>query len=161
VRQAFADWGELPLNPTAYLEYEAPSDLDGPGGLEYKLLLADTITPKLHAATNLIFEHSLEEDEIEYGVSGGVSYTIAENLFSIGAEGEVIKEDAGSEQKVEALVGPSFEVRPTNNTSLRLAPLVGIGNESPDYSVFAVFGIGFGPGEAGAEYIGPAGAEMR
>jgi len=161
LRHAFADWGEIPLNPTAYIEYEGPIEFDGPGGLEYKLLLAETLAPKVHAAANLIFEHSLDEDEIEYGVSGGLSYTLVENKFSVGAEGELIKEDAGSEQKVETLIGPSFEYRPTNNTSIRFAPLFGVGSESPDYSAFAVFGIGFGPGEEGAEYIGPAGAEMR
>jgi hypothetical protein len=161
LRHAFADWGELPLNPTAYLEYEGPLRHEEDHGLEYKLLLSDTIAPKLHGATNLIFEHSLEEDEIEYGVSGGISYELAENRFSIGAEGEIIKEDAGSEQKVEALLGPSFEYRPTQRTSLRLAPLAGIGSDSPDLAVFAVFGIGFGGGEEGAEYIGPAGSEMR
>jgi hypothetical protein len=161
LRHALADWGEIPLNPTAYIEYEGDTDFDTAGGLEYKLLLAETVAPKLHAATNLIFEHSLEEDKLEYGVSGGVSYTVSENLFSIGAEGELIKEDAGSEQKVEALVGPSFEFRPTRNTSVRVSPLFGIGSDSPDYSVFAIFGIGFGPGEEGAEYIGPAGSEMR
>ena len=162
LRHAFADWGELPLNPTAYIEYEGDTDFEDNGGLEYKLLLAETVAPKWHWAGNFIFEHSLDEDEIEYGFSSGISYTVKENLFSVGAEGEIIKEDAGSEQKVEALLGPSFELRPTQNTSLRFAPLFGIGSDSPDYSAFLVFGIGFGPGEeAGAEYIGPAGSEMR
>jgi len=161
VRHAFADWGELPLNPTAYVEYEAPFEGDeGNGTLEYKLLLAETLAPKTHFATNLIFEHDLQEDKIEYGVSGGLSYTLVENTFSAGVEGEIIKEDAGPEQKVETIVGPSFEWRPTNNTSFRVAPLFGIGSDSPDIKTFFVFGIGFGPGEGG-DYIGPAGAEMR
>ena len=161
LRHAFADWGELPLNPTAYVEYEAPFEGDeGSGVIEGKLLLADTLAPKTHFAANLIYEQYLQEDKIEYGVSSGISYTLVENTFSIGAEGEIIKEDAGSEQKVEALLGPSFEYRPTNNTSLRFAPLFGLNNEAPDISAFMVFGIGFGPGESG-EYGGPAGAEMR
>jgi hypothetical protein len=163
LRHALADWGEIWMNPTLYAEYEAPfNGADGSEVIEGKLLLAETLAPKTHFATNLIYEQYLHEDKIEYGVSGGISYTVVENAFSVGAEGEVIKEDAGSEQKVETLLGPSFEWRPTGNTSLRVSPLFGIGSDSPDIEAFAVFGIGFGPGEeSGAEYIGPAGSEMR
>ncbi len=162
IRHAFADWGEIPLSPTGYVEYEGQILKEESQSMEYKLLLADTLKPRWHWAGNLIFEHDLENDKIEYGVSSGISYELIRNTFSVGAETELINEDEGSGElpKTEFLIGPSMEYRPTQRTSLRVSPLFGVGHDSPDLALFVVFGIGFGSSE-GAEFIGPAGTEMR
>lgn len=162
LRHALADWGEIPLNPTLYLEYEGPLRDEGTQGLEYKLLLAETIKPKVHWAGNLIFEQDLEQDAIEYGVSSGISYTVLENKFQIGAEGELVWEEEGDEDVTTSFtVGPSFQYQPTQTTALRLAPMFGIGADSPDYRLLAVFSLGFGGGSEDVPYSGATGTELR
>ena len=165
VRWALADWGEIPLNPTLYWEWEHE---EGRGGeedddaFEYKLLLAETLAPKWHWATNLIFEHSLRNDKQEYAVSMGLSRTLIENQFSAGLEWEYAYEDEGDEgHHDEFIIGPSFEWRPTPATSLRVAPLFGIGEDSPDLKLFAIFGFEFGPGYSGEGFGGPKATEIR
>jgi len=164
LRWALADWGEIPLNPTLYWEWEhevGHGDEEDEDGLEYKLLLAETLAPQWHAATNLIFEHSLREDKIEYGASFGLSRTIVENAFSVGMEGEFIREEEGDEKHNEALLGPSFEWRPTDATSLRVAPLFGLNDHAPDAKLFVIFGFEFGPGYSGEGFGGPSATEIR
>jgi hypothetical protein len=162
LRHALADWGEIPLNPTLYLEYEAPARDEGTQGLEYKLLLAETLKPKVHWAGNLIFEQDLEKDAFEYGVSSGLSYTLVENKFQVGAEGELIREEEGDEDvTTEFTVGPSLQWQPTRTTALRVTPMFGVGADSPDYRMLAVFSIGFGGGSDDVPYSGPAGTELR
>lgn len=164
IRWALADWGEIPLNPTLYWEWEhevGRGDEEDEDGLEYKLLLAETLAPKWHAASNLIFEHSLREDKIEYGASFGLSRTLIENKLSAGLEAEFIREEEGDETANEALLGPSFEWRPTNATSLRVAPLFGLNNDTPDLTLFVIFGFEFGPGYSGESFGGPSATEIR
>src|SRR5262245_25907869 len=57
LRYAFADWGEIWMNPTAYIEYvsrDAEADK-----VEYKLLLGDELAEGWHFGTNLVLEHEL------------------------------------------------------------------------------------------------------
>lgn len=145
VRYAFADWGELPLNPTLYVEYKLEhraSDV-----LEAKLLFGDEITPKLHWGLNLSIEQELDDARTcELAVTQGISYTLADRRFSIGAEFEydhVTERGARGEPEHEVYLGPSFQWRPTENTHLDVVPLFGM-QDAHDYRVFIVFGIDLG-----------------
>jgi len=60
VRYALADWGQIPLNPTLYLEY-AQHDHDA-NTLEGKVLLGTDFTPRLHWGLNLAGEQQLGLD---------------------------------------------------------------------------------------------------
>ena len=171
-RWALADWGEIPLNPTLYFEWEHGVEDEGEDEdeLEYKLLLADTLGEKWHWAGNLIYEHSLREHKNEYAASMGLSRAIIPGTFSAGLEAEAVYEDEGDEHKDEYLLGPSFEWRPSQATSLRFSPLFGLGPDSPDMKVFAILGFEFGPGYGGSDLIsgyedkrgsGPAATELR
>jgi hypothetical protein len=163
VRWALADWGEIPLNPTAYFEWDKLGDSDT---FEYKFLFAETLGPKLHWASNVIYEQQLNnEREQEVGLSNGLSYTLIEKTFSVGLEGEVFREwedgESNSEDaEWEANLGPSVEWRPTEDTSLRVAPLFGLTDESHDMELFVLFGVEFGPG-SDDERLGVAPAEVR
>ncbi len=146
VRWAPANWGEIPLNPTLYVEWETALTEDE-DGIEYKVLLAETLGERWHWASNLIYEESLSEDEQEYGISSGINYNLIDQKFGIGLEGEWIREKEGREDAKDAfLLGPSFEWEPSKRTSLRLAPLAGLGAHSPDTETFLIFGYEFGPG---------------
>jgi len=146
VRWAHADWGKIPLNPTFYVEWETALSEDE-DGIEYKVLFAETLGEKWHWASNLIYEESLSEDEQEYGVSTGINYNLIDQKLGIGLEGEWIREKEGSEDAKDSfLLGPSIEWEPSKRTSLRLAPLAGLGGHSPDTTTFLIFGYEFGPG---------------
>jgi len=162
LRWALDDWGEIPLNPTLYVEWETALTEDE-DGLEYKLLLADTIGERWHWAGNLIFEDSLSEDEIEYGISSGLNYNLIDQTLGVGVEGEWIREEEGSEDPEDAfLLGPSVDWSPTERTSLRVAPLAGLGGHSPELKTFFIFGFEFGSGvgEKGAR-AGTTTSEVR
>ncbi len=146
LRWALANWGEIPLNPTLYAEWETALTEDE-DGMEYKLLLAETLGEKWHWAGNLIFEDALSEDEIEYGISSGLNYNLIDQTLGVGIEGEWIREDEGGEDPEDSfLLGPSVDFSPTERTSLRVAPLVGLGGHSPELKTFFIFGYEFGSG---------------
>lgn len=146
LRWALANWGEIPLNPTLYVEWETALTEDS-DGIEYKVLLAETLGERWHWAGNVIYERSLSEEEEEYGLSSGLNYNLVDQKFGLGVEGEWIREKEGDEDAEDKfLLGPSFEWEPSKRTSLRLAPLVGLGGHSPDTQTFLIFGYEFGPG---------------
>ena len=158
LRHALANWGEIFLNPTLYLEWETAQD-GSSEAMEYKLLLAENLAPGWAWGLNLIYEDHFNSNEIEYGFSTGVNYEV-NNHFGVGAELEVIWEREHGHTEESVLLGPSFEYRPTDRTSLRLVPLFGLTSDSPDVEVFAVFAIGFGgPEDEGG--FGPGVSERR
>jgi len=145
VRHALADWGKLWGNPTVYVEY-ANNDVEA-DGLELKLLLGDELRPSWHWGTNLVFERQLGDDlENVYELTAGVSHTLSDEEFSLGAELKTsiadVHDDRGDFSE-ELLVGPSLQYRPTRNIHLDLAPLVGIGSDSPDAQIYFVLGYDF------------------
>ncbi len=161
LRWALDEWGEIPWNPTFYVEWETGGNSPG-DGLELKTLFAETLQPRLHFAWNVIYEQSLSESEREYGVSFGLSYTLLDQKFSVGLEGEAIREEHdGEEDEDKFQVGPAFEWSPSDRTSLRLSPLVGLGPDSTDLHTFLIFGIEFGSGVEGKRASGPKATETR
>jgi hypothetical protein len=134
LRYALARWGAIPTNPTLYFEFVRQND--GPPALEVKLLLGDQIRPRWHWGANLVYERELTGDEgaTEYVVSGGISYTLR-NQLSVGAEAKFTTEDtSGRRLKFdvwELLAGPSIQWRPLPPLHLDLVTLFGAEVESP------------------------------
>lgn len=137
VRWALADWGKIWGNPTIYVEY-APLE-DAPDKVEARLLLGDELAPRWHWGVNLNGEFETSgEREHEYQVSGGLSYTVIDEKFSVGIEGKAlftdVKGDRGNFTAVY-LLGPSLQWRPLPQLTINLAPLAGLGPNSPDAEV--------------------------
>lgn len=156
-RHALGDWGEIPWNPTLYLEYVA--NHRAPDKVEGKLLLADDLCAGVHAGLNLFAEQQLSDTRAtELGFSAGVSHALIDGKFDVGAEMKYEHvTQAGArrwDQAVnEFLVGPSFQWRPTENTHLDFVPLCGLtksDRRDPRYEVYLVFGWDFGPEHAAA-----------
>ena len=134
-RYAFAKWGEIPGNPTLYLEYiwcEAMPDT-----VEGKLLFGDELAPRWHWGVNLVIEDETsregeapgEQRSNEYSATAGLSYTVIDEKFSIGAEVEdayTSFKGARSKFEDEIFVGPSFQYRPSRTTHIDLLPLIGV-----------------------------------
>ena len=128
LRYAFADWGELPGNPTAYIEYllrEALADK-----VEAKLLIGDELVPRWHWGVNFVYEGETSQAcENEYSATAGLSYTVVDECFSIGAEAEDAFADTGNARghfAASTFVGPSVQYRPSASTHIDLTPLVGV-----------------------------------
>ena len=145
-RYAFADWGELWGNPTAYLEYIHRNG-DDPESIEGKLLLADTLSPGWHWASNLSCEQEVSGDrERELELTAGVSHTIIDEKFSMGIEGkadQIDQQGSRSDNTHEFEIGPSMRWEPAEHTSIQFAPLAGIGPDSPQYELFLILGWEF------------------
>ncbi len=142
VRWAFADWGKIPGNPTAYVELTNRDAL--PDLLEYKLLLGGELRPGWHWGTNLVFEHEMGgEFEHSHEITAGVSKVLRDERFSLGGElkAEFVntKVDRSDFEK-SLLLGPSLQVRPASNIHMDFATLAGIGHDSPEAQVFFVLG---------------------
>lgn len=145
VRHALADWDEIWGNPTIYLEWAATND--GPDHVEAKLLLGGEACSGWHWGTNLVFEHETGgNQENAYEITAGLSTTLADQRFSVGAEVKSAwiddKTDRGN-YATEVLLGPSLQFRPLPNTHLDVAPLFGLTDDSPSAKVTLLFGWEF------------------
>lgn len=133
VRYALADWGKIWGNPTIYLEY-APLE-DAPDVLEFRLLLGDELAPRWHWGVNLNGEFQTGgAREYEYQISGGLSYAVIDERFSVGAEAKMLFTDVRGNRGSfddQYLLGPSFQYRPCLPLTINFAPLFGIGQNSP------------------------------
>ncbi|MEZ6018908.1 MAG: hypothetical protein R3F17_02080 [Planctomycetota bacterium] len=145
IRYALADWGELWMNPTLYLEYVSRDN--EPDKAEYKLLLADEIAPSWHLGVNLVLEHELGGAlENEYGVTMGLAHTVIDNKLSIGAELKAAYVDTHADRgnyTKELEIGPSLRYRPNNSMHVDFAPLIGIGHDSREADIYLVLGWTF------------------
>lgn len=128
VRYAFANWGELPANPTLYLEWTR--EHEGPHAAEVKLLLGDELGPRLHWGANLVYERVLGGSrEAEYALTGGLSYTLQDEQLSLGGELKVELVDVSGRRfnfdAFEVLAGPSLQWRPVKAAHVDLVALMG------------------------------------
>lgn len=145
LRWALADWGVIPGNPTLYLEWIRQTV--GPMKLEAKLLLGDSLTERLYWGLNVFYERELWGAQAqEYGVTGGLSYSLLENVLGVGAEFRVELVDdrtaRPSPLELEFLAGPSISWRPLPQATVLLVWLVGPGFERPDPATpFAARGV--------------------
>lgn len=149
LRYAFADWGEIPTNPTIYLEWVRQND--APYKSEVKGLFGGSIAPQWFWGLNLVWERELGgEDEHEYAITAGVARTVIEERFSLGLEAKFETVDVRGNRlgfdAYEFLVGPSLQWLPSadihidlvfpfgfevedDDTAILLEPLVVIGKD--------------------------------
>jgi len=145
LRWALADWDVIPMNPTLYLEYAAKAD--GPDAVEVKLLLGGEIAPRWHWGMNCVFERELSGDLANtYEVTGGLSYTVVDTLFSAGAELKAGFSDTKSDRgdlTEDIRTGPSIQWRPHPAAHIDVAALFGIGGNSNLLEPFVIVGWEF------------------
>ena len=116
LRYALADWGVLWGNPTLYLEYILPTA--GPHKAEVKVLLGGALSKRLFWGVNLFFERELWglQQGHEYGLVGGLAYSLLDSKWSLGVETslELIDTRAArfSPLEIEWLIGPTMSWRP-------------------------------------------------
>jgi hypothetical protein len=145
LRYALADWGKLWGNPTLYGEYVSrDAQVDK---VEWKLLFGDELSTAWHWGTNFYLERELGgPGENDYGFTGGLSKTLEDQRFSLGVETKIefidLSGSRGDYDKV-FLVGPSAQYRPSSHIHLDLAPLVGLGGDSPAMQGLFVLGYEF------------------
>lgn len=153
LRWALADWGKIWGNPTLYGEWAFVDKDRGPDKYEFKLLLGDEITPRLHWGFNAIYEQEVGgKRATEIAVSLGLSYTLVDEKLSAGLELKVesaTEKGARHNAPIEVDLGPSMQWRPTHNTHLDVVPLVGLTSDSPHVELWVIFGVDFGPGHSG------------
>jgi hypothetical protein len=145
IRYALADWGKLWGNPTLYAEWVGLEQR--PDKVEFKLLLGDELAPRWHWGVNLVAElETGGERENEYQLTGGLSYTVIDEKFSIGVEGmglfADVKGDRGDFSQTY-YVGPSFQYRPAPPFTINFAPLAGFGPDAGDARLFLNIGYEF------------------
>lgn len=138
VRYALADWGEIWGNPTLYFEYVA---LDNrPDKIEPKVLLGGEVTERWHWGANFVAELELGgAREYEYQFTTGLSYSVVDSVFSIGVENIFLFADDETNRgdfTTSFVIGPSIQWRPVPAMTVNIAPLIGVGPDSPDAQVW-------------------------
>ena len=157
IRWALADWGVIPMNPTAYAEYKwRDTDVDT---VEAKLLLGDEFGRGWHWGANAVYEADLGgEDTVELAGSAAVSYALMDRRLSLGVEAVYASEsvkDARGEPENSLNIGPSLQWRPTDNSHVDIVPLFGLTEDAPDMMSYLVIGVDFGRGAKTAESMAP------
>ncbi|MFZ5442408.1 MAG: hypothetical protein ACOZQL_20530 [Myxococcota bacterium] len=130
LRWALADWGKLWGNPTLYLEYIRQTE--GPHKAEVKVLLGGNLGPRLFWGANLFFETELWGDQgHEYGVTGGLAYSLLDSKLSLGAETRLEVVDTrftrATPLELEWLIGPTLSWRPVPQAHVLLTAYAGPG----------------------------------
>jgi hypothetical protein len=145
VRWAFADWDQIWGNPTAYVEWAAIDN--APDHIETKLLLGGEAASSWHWGANLVWEQETGAlRESSYELTGGISKTLKDQRFSVGAEVKWAMVDDSTHRgnfDHEVLVGPSFQFRPSPRSHIDVAPLFGCTDDSPEAKVTLLFGMEF------------------
>jgi hypothetical protein len=141
LRYAFADWGKIPGNPTIYLELSRFTE--GPMTLEAKLLLGGNLAARAHWGVNLVFERDLGGSMLynQYGVTGGLSFTIVDRKFSLGVELQFESTDGGRNgrgnlSEANILAGPTIQWRPVTPLHIDLVALFGALGEGDGAGAF-------------------------
>jgi hypothetical protein len=172
-RYAFADWAKIPLNPTLLAEFKWGTGKDyfgketdrGAGGdsgegsvtksisnsYEVRLLLGQEIGKSVEFASNIFFEQKLSGDrEREVGFSTAWSYALRGEALKVGLETKYSNESQPGKRHLARNIfqlGPAFTYKPSPYTRIDVAPLAGIGHDSPYLETFLIFSIDFGTGE--------------
>lgn len=145
LRYAFADWNVIWGNPTAYIEFTKQDQ--GPDQLEAKLLLGGEIAPRWHWGADLTYQHDMGYDnENTYETTSGVSYTLRDNIFDIGAEFKLQENEfrgARGHYIDNVLLGPSLQYRPMPRVHVDVVPLIGLTHESSALQMYLVVGWEF------------------
>ncbi len=145
MRWAFANWGEIPGNPTVYLEYAFGNGFDV---IEPKILFGDELAPNWHWGLNGVYEAAVAggpDKTEEFKFTGALSNTLVDQQISLGAALEWASETSRSSglpdvTEQELLLGPSFQLRIMDKGHLDIEPLWGLTDESKRMKVYVVFG---------------------
>jgi hypothetical protein len=139
-RWAFADYGELPLNPTLYGEWNWNDE--APDKYELKLLLAEDLTEKWWWAFNAIYEQEVSGGrETEWGFTQALMYKIRGRKLAAGVEmkyEQVTENGSRSDPDHEFLIGPSLLWKIHDRIKLKAAPLFGLTGDSPQVQGFVI-----------------------
>jgi hypothetical protein len=154
VRYALADWDKIWGNPTFYGEWTQAAS--GADLMEYKLLLGGELAPRWHWGTNFVYEAELgNAREHSHEWNSGLSYTIEDGMFSVGAEDKIayITEHPADatggfdpDTKIhhwEFMVGPSIQVRTIPRMHLDFDFFVGLNDRAPESETAAILGWEF------------------
>ena len=165
LRWALADWDEVFLNPTFYIEWvERGGRQNKADKYEAKLLLAEQFgeQQQLFYSSNLILEQeTADERETEIAWSHALTTPLIERKLMAGFEmfvsGTTV-EGNRSHPEVVVMIGPSVQVRPTPRTFFDVVGLFGTTSESPVAQMYAIFGYQFGArsGPVSGSISGPA-----
>lgn len=159
IRFALADWNVIWGNPTLYAEYKFADDHWGPDVYELKLLLGGDIAPRWHWAANFVWEAETGgEREQEMQVTTGISYSLIDRRVGIGLEtkfNHVTARGQRSDGDDIFLVGPSLQIRLTDQLHLDLSCLFGTNEVSPRQEGFVIVGYDFGRTEPSARHYTP------
>ncbi|MFO0755258.1 MAG: hypothetical protein U0359_02130 [Byssovorax sp.] len=148
IRWSPFDYGKVWGNPTLYLEYQHRNGSND--RLEPKILLGGQLAPRWHAGFNWVLERELGgEQENEWNLTGGISYTVVDQKFHVGAEAYAEVHDiadqrfkfADSEQLF--LAGPSFMYSPIAPAHFLFSPLFGTGKDGGGDSLTGKFRLWF------------------
>ena len=159
LRYALANWGEIPLNPTLYGEWNFNDA--APDKWEQKLLLGQTFGKRWNWAGNLTYEQETGgEREQQVALSSALTYALIDQTLNAGIEmlwEHKTTKDSRGDPEIEFLIGPSINVRPTRHSFITVAPLFGTTDDSPDAEIFVIAGFNFRfGGPAGPDEEGPA-----
>lgn len=172
-RYALADWGKIPFNPAILAEYKWGTGRDylgqetdrGEGGdsgegssvsdysdsYELRLLLGQEIGKSIEFAANIFFEQNISGDrERELGFSTAWSYALRGEALKVGLETKYSNESQPGQRHLAKNIiqlGPAFTFKPSPHTRLDIAPLAGVGRDSPRLETFLIFSIDFGTGQ--------------
>jgi Putative MetA-pathway of phenol degradation len=154
LRWALADWGQIPFNPTLYIEYAFVNSDYGGDTLESKILFGDTIGKNWQWGLNLIFESEVSHELAkEFAVAGGIGYNFTPS-FSAGLEFQWKHETVAGQRsnpEIQFEIGPSVQWRLSKSTHLDLVALFGTTKDGPRVESLLVFGYDFGGGASKAD----------
>ena len=146
VRWALADWDKIFGNPTLYAEYiwnNAPEA----DHTEYKLLFCGDAAKGWHWAYNQVYEHEMGGKQTNsYESTGGMSYTVKDEKFSVGAEVKLAYEDENRNRGLhqpDLLAGPSFQLSPLKQMHIDFTPEVGLTRKADKFKSLLIIGWEF------------------
>ncbi len=148
MRWAIADWDKIWGNPTLYAEYKFADQRWGPDVYEAKLLLGDQFLQRWHWGLNVVWEAQTGgEQEQEFQITGGLSYSLIDSKLGIGAEfiydrGTVAGQRNSPENQLN--IGPSIQWRVTDKMHVDANCMFGMNNDSCRQIFFLVVGYDFG-----------------
>lgn len=157
-RHAFADWGDIFLNPTFYAEWvERGGPQDKSNKYELKLLLGEQFGNWFYGSNLILEQETRDERETELGWSNAISTTIIDRKLMAGIEMNYAYTSvafARSKQEQSFTIGPSIQYRPTNRTFLDVVGLFGTTKDAPVAQMYIIFGYQWGT--RAAPISGPA-----
>ena len=132
----------LPVELTGYFELKRDLDFSNPWAFE-AILIGGHAFDRLSYSFNLVYESHLSSKAFQSNVRewkaiGTAGYEVTPRLW-VGAE-FIVANDAGTR---EVSVGPTVSLGLTEKTWIAIGPQFGLGRQTDDLAVRAIFGIFF------------------